>query len=446
LREYSRRFRYFSNLAREEIKVERTEGMLSPYRVLDLTNEHGFICGKLLSDLGADVIKIEKPGGDPARNIGPFYHDIPDPEKSLYWWAFNINKRGITLDIETADGQAIFNRLVKNADVVIESFAPGYMEKLGLGYSALAQINPRVIMTSISGFGQTGPYKDYKAPDIVVWALSGNAYLTGDPDRGPLSPSFPIAYIVAGAMQAAIGTMVALYHRDITGEGQQVDVSAQLSLVPFLGPEPLALWEQDATIVARQGRLMRRYQIRTGEKATWVDTPLLYQCKDGDITFVAFASPGMGESTAALTRWIASEGMAGETLRGIDWIEFEWQTVSQDIVDEISKDFSRFFMAHTRAELFEEAQRRKIMLYPVFTPKDMLEFSQLAARKYWVEVDHPDLETTVTYPGPIMKTAEAPCGTYRRAPLIGEHNEEIYLGELGLSKHDLSALKQMKVI
>jgi benzylsuccinate CoA-transferase BbsE subunit len=130
--------------------------MLSCYRLLDLTDEKGFFCGKAMGDLGADVIKIEKPGGDPSRSRGPFYRDIPDPEKSLYWFAFNANKRGITLDIETADGREIFKELVKKADVVIESFAPGYMDKLGLGYSVLSQVNPGIIMTSISGFGQEG--------------------------------------------------------------------------------------------------------------------------------------------------------------------------------------------------------------------------------------------------------------------------------------------------
>jgi crotonobetainyl-CoA:carnitine CoA-transferase CaiB-like acyl-CoA transferase len=129
--------------------------MLSPYRILDLTNERGFICGKVLADLGADVIKIEKPGGDQARSLGPFYHDIPDPEKSLYWFAFNTNKRGITLDIEKKDGQEIFKRLIKSADIVIESFDPGYMDKLGIGYSSLSQINPRMT-TSITGLGRPG--------------------------------------------------------------------------------------------------------------------------------------------------------------------------------------------------------------------------------------------------------------------------------------------------
>ncbi len=141
---------------------EMTEGMLSPYRILDLTDEKGLLCGKLLGDLGADVIKIEKPGGDSARDIGPFFHDDPDPEKSLYWFAFNTNKRGITLDMETRDGLEIFKRLLKNADAVIESFPSGHMEKMGLDYSELKKVNSRIILTSITPFGQTGPYKDYK--------------------------------------------------------------------------------------------------------------------------------------------------------------------------------------------------------------------------------------------------------------------------------------------
>jgi benzylsuccinate CoA-transferase BbsE subunit len=427
--------------------MRETESMLSTYRILDLTSERGLIAGKLMADLGADVIKIERPGGDPARSLGPFYKDTPGREKSLYWWAFNLNKRGITLDITQAEGRVLFQRLVKSADVVLESFDPGYMDKLGLGYATLAAINPQVIMTSISGFGETGPYRDYKAPDIVIWALSGNAYLTGDPDRGPLSTSFPITYIVAGAMQAAVGTMVALFHRGITGEGQRVDVSTQLSMIPFLGPEPLALWEEDKTIFRRQGRLLRRYQeIAAGRKAAWVDTPMLYECQDGDISFVAFAGPGMGESTAALSRWIDSEGMAGETLKAVNWIEFEWQTVSQDVVDKISGDFVRFFKAHTKAELFAGAQKRNIMLYPVFTPEDMLEFDQLTARQFWVEVDHPEVGAKVTYPGAFTRASATPISKYRRAPLVGEHNEEIYLKELGLSRHDFAALQRAKVI
>ena len=206
-----------------------TEGLLTPYRVLDLTNERGFLCGKLLGDMGADVIKIEKPCGDPARKLGPFYQDVPHPEKSLFWWGFNSNKRGITLDIETEDGQAIFKKLVKTADYVIESFEPGYLDKLGLGYEALSQINPGIVMTSISGFGQTGPYSNYQSTDLVIWALSGVAYVTGDPKNAPLMPSFPVAYFFA-ATSAVIGTLVAGFQKTLTGEGQHVDAPGQLAL------------------------------------------------------------------------------------------------------------------------------------------------------------------------------------------------------------------------
>ena len=425
---------------------ENAKGTLSPYRILDLTTERGFICGKILGDLGADVIKIEKPGGDPGRNMGPFFHDIPDPEKSLYWFAFNTNKRSITLDIETVDGQEIFKRLVKKADVVIESFDPGHMDKIGLGYPVLNQVNPRIIMTSITGFGQTGPYKEYRDPDIVVWALSGNAYMTGDPDRAPLKPSYPMSYIYAGALQGAVGTLVAIHHRQMTGEGQQVDASAQVSLTWPLASEPLAPFLEQGIIQKRQGRVWFRSQIGADKKTVFVGAPNFFQCKDGDLNFTIMAGPSFGQSTGALAKWIESEGMASETLKGIDWLTFEWQTVSQEVVDEFTKDFSNFFMTRTKAELFEEAQKRGIMVYPLFTPREIMELDQLRSRNYWVEVDHPELETSITYPGSFFKTSEPFATECHRAPLMGEHNEEVYINELGLSKEELLTLRQIRVI
>src|SRR4030042_2395688 len=182
--------------------------MLDAYRVLDLTDERGFICGKTLADLRADVVKIEPPGGDPARSMGPFCRDVPGAEESLYWMAYNVNKRGITLNIETKDGQAIFKRLARNADFVIESFAPGRLKALGLGYEVLCQLNPRVILTSITPFGQSGPYREYGTADIVSMALGGYLYLTGEPDRPPVRIGFPQAYLPA-ALAAAAGAMIA---------------------------------------------------------------------------------------------------------------------------------------------------------------------------------------------------------------------------------------------
>ena len=203
------------------------DGLLGPYRVLDLADEKGIFCGKLLADLGADVIKVEKPGGDPVRNLGPFYHDEPDPEKSLFWWAFNTNKRGITLNIESADGQAIFKRLVKTADFVVESFQPGYMNKLGLGYRALEKINKGVIMVSVTPFGQTGPHSQYKDTGIVTWAMCGFMNSRGDIDRPPVQISHHAQTFVAGGIEGGVGAMLALFDRWKTREGQHVDVSIQ---------------------------------------------------------------------------------------------------------------------------------------------------------------------------------------------------------------------------
>jgi crotonobetainyl-CoA:carnitine CoA-transferase CaiB-like acyl-CoA transferase len=424
---------------------EKTSGTLSQYRILDLTNERGLLCGKILGDLGADVIKVEKPEGDPARSIGPFYHDILEPENSLYWWAFNTSKRGITLDIETTDGQEIFKRLVKTADVIIESFDPGYMDKLGLGYNALSQINPKLVMASITGFGQTGPYQEYKSPDIVLWALSGHAQVTGDPDRAPLMPMFPISYFF-GVMGATIGITVALYHRSITGEGQFVDASSLLGLAWAIGPEVHGLWDSDKEIVKRAGRMWQRAQIDADTGTRFLNLPLIYPCKDGAIRYFPFVQPGMLPSVRALTQWVIDDGMASETLKNVDWSKVDWQTMDQETADEITGSFSRFFMNYTKAELWEEAQKKGIQLYPLLTPKDMLEFKQLAAREYWTEVEHPELGTTFTYPGAFTKMTEAPCKVERRAPLFGEHNQEIYENELGLSPEELLLLKQAKVI
>ena len=182
--------------------------LLSPYRVLDLTDERGLLCGKILADLGADVIQIEPPGGSSARDIGPFYHDEAHPEKSLFWWAYANNKRGVTLNLDTVDGRQLLQRLARGAHFLIESWPPGYLESLGLGYEALAAINPELIVVSITPFGQDGPYAHYKATDVTGMAMGGLMYLTGDPDRAPVRVGFPQFYL-HGAAAGATGAMLA---------------------------------------------------------------------------------------------------------------------------------------------------------------------------------------------------------------------------------------------
>jgi crotonobetainyl-CoA:carnitine CoA-transferase CaiB-like acyl-CoA transferase len=247
-------------------------------------------------------------------------------------------------------------------------------------------------------------------------------------------------------MQAVIGAMVALYHRAVTGRGQYVDTVTLLGLAWATGPEVQILWPTNKMIVKRTGRIWPRPQTTDSGEVTYIDVPLTYPCKDGGVKFFAFAEPGMLPSTNGMTQWAIEEGVASETLKNLDWSTFNWTAASQETADEITQSFGRLFMNHTKAELWKGAQERGIQLYPVFTPKDMVGFPQLDAREYWQEVEHPELETTITYPGEFTRLADGSCKIRRRAPLIGEHNEEIYTKELGLAKEDLALLKQAKTI
>lgn len=416
---------------------QENEGMLAPYRALDLADEKGLLCGKILGDLGADVIKVEQPGGSPARNIGPFYKDNRDQEKSLYWFAFNTSKRGITLDIETAEGQDIFKRLAKNADIVIESFPSGYMEKLGLGYSSLSQIKPGIILTSITPFGQSGPYKDYKTSDLVTMALGGVLYVTGDADRCPVRISFPVAYQFAGT-EAALGTVMALYHRNLTGEGQQVDISTQWSVLRAQY-DVVAWWAALKKIYKRQGPFLIRPNTGIIFRQHW-------PCKDGFVTFYYFGGPAGAASNRALVKWMDEEGFDVAFMRDKDWPSFDYALITQEEVTRMEKPTGEFFMSHTKKELLDGAMRSGTMLYPAATPKDMLESQQLAHRKYWVKVEHPELGTEITYPGAFVKASDTNCMIRRRAPRIGEHNKDIYQKELGFSHDELLTLKQHGII
>jgi len=415
---------------------QKFEAMLGPYRVLDLTDEKGLLCGKILGDLGADVIKAEKPGGDPARRIGPFYHDEVDPEKSLFWWAYNTNKRGITIDIETPGGRELFKRLVKTADLVIESFPPGRMDSLGLGYTVLEQINPGIILVSITPFGQTGPYRDYKASDIVAWAMGGIMYVNGDADRPPVRVSHHSQAFLHAGGEAASGAMMALYHREITGEGQHVDVSIQEAVVP-------------PTYMLLGGWDMMRVNQQRGTRATSIglDIRLLWPCKDGYVLWFYWGGPPYNQRyIPPFIRWLDSEGMADDFLKGFDWSTFEWANVSQEVLDRIQIPPARFFSNHTKAQLLEGARERGIVLYPVSTTEDLLGNPQLAAREFWVPLAHPELGITVTYPGAFARISEAPAAVFRRAPLIGEHNRHVYEQELGLSRQEMMTMKRAGVI
>ena len=416
--------------------MTRNELALAPYRVLDLTTERGFLCGKIFADLGADVIKIEPPGGDCGRNIGPFYKDTPDGEKSLYWFAFNTGKKSITLNIETAEGKRILNELVKSADFLIESFDPGYLDGLNIGYSSLSQINPRLIMGSITPFGQNGPYAGWKAPDIVPWAMSGYMFMTGESGRAPLRISCPPqAYLHASAITVA-GLLLALLHRATSGRGQHIDTSAQ-QCPTWMLTHTYAYWDLLRVNIGRAG-VFRQFG-ETLLKTVW-------PCKDGYIVFM-FAGGLIGaKGQRRVVELMAEEGMAEDWFKEFNWEDWSADDGFQERVDRIAQAFGRYFKTKTKAELFNEALKNNIMLAPVNTVADLMGNPQLKERGYWVELEHPELGTSITYPGAPCKLTETSWQIRGRAPLVGEHNSEIYGKELGFSRQEMTILKSAGVI
>ena len=418
--------------------MKDSESLLEGCRVLDLTDEKGHLCGKVLGDFGADVIKVEKPGGDASRNTGPFFDDIPDPEKSLSWFASNTSKRGITLNIESPEGKDVFTRLVESADIVVESFEPGYMNSIGLGYADLRAVKPDIIMTSITPFGQEGPYAHYQATDLVGVSMGGLTRLLGELGRPPVRMSSdPQAYFHAG-LQGATGSMMAFYHREITGEGQHVDVSMQAAVVLALMHAP------------EIQELMKVNVIGTGQFFVTVRpeprgalfTRLIMPCKDGYV-FCTFGGGAFGrqvQSSKALIEWANEEGMLLD-LKDIDLSKFDASTITQEDQDRQYGLVNDFLKTKTKAELYEEAVKRGIMLAPCNNIEDIMKNAQLEARGFWEKVEHPELGQTITYPGAPVKMDQTTWKINRRAPLIGEHNREVYVKELGLTQEDMAALK-----
>ena len=411
--------------------------LLAPYRVLDLTDERGLLAGKILADLGADVIQIEPPGGNTARNIGPFYGDDPRPEKSLYWWAYAANKRSITLDLERRDGRALLEKLVAEADFLIESYDPGYLEEMGLGYEHLAGINPKLVMVSVTAFGQDGPYANYLASDIVGMALGGFMYLTGDDDRPPIRISFPHFYLHGGAA-GATAAMLAHAYRVTSGHGQYVDVSCQQAVAKTLAHAP-QIWDIEGAILKRMGV----YRQTSGENRVRINWP----CKDGYVNYMVQGG-GVSYSTRALLAWAKEDGLEVAELEAVNWEEMGYGAISPELMDQLGGPLGDFFKGRTRAELVQGSLDRRILLFPVATPAALQGHPQLEARGYFKDIEHPELGTTVQYPGAFIKSGDGAdiAGLYRRPPLIGEHNVEIYQEELGLSAQELESLKRNGVI
>ena len=390
--------------------------LLRPYRVLDLTHEFGELAGRILADLGADVIKIEPPDGDPSRWRPPFYADRPDRESSLPWWASNLNKRSVVLDLEAPRGQSVFRSLVETTDFVLESFQPGYLERLGLGYASLAQINPRVIVTSITPFGQSGPYSQFPATDLTLQALGGFLYVNGDADRPPIRISADLAYRHGGA-QGAAGALIAHFERQRSGRGQHVDVSIQ-DYIPWT---PL-----NVTFAAQvQHANTMRQAVGFRAHATGVKFRFTWRCKDGRIAFRPLVTGGGKAQYDALVAWMTDAGFGDPILTAKDWAGADNRAITQTEYDQIAAAIEHFLLTRTLDELYQKAVELRFRLAPAATAKDIVESRQIQARGVLVSVPHPELEASVVYPGAFARFSATPIDTFQRPPLLGEHTEEV---------------------
>ena len=377
---------------------------LKSVKVIDLTqNIAGPYCTKLLADYGADVIKVERPdGGDPARRMGPFPEHEPHPEKSGIFLYLNTNKRGVTLDIKSQVGRNALLRLVKDADVLVESYSPRVMESLGLDYQTLSQVNPQLIMTSVSSFGRSGRYRDYRATELVLYSLCGMAYMTGGYHREPVKHGYNQSQYLGG-ISAASGTIAALLGLWRGGKGQQVDVSILECVISTLFTTLL-----DYTYA---GKVSRRQPL----EGSSLRYPAL--TKDGYI----LPTPGvMGD-------WDTYAAMA--EVPELQDPKFATPADRQLHSEEVDKLLSAKWLEKTADEWFHHAQEWRFPFAPVNTMHDISTSLQLKHRGYFVEFPHP-VVGTLRYPGAPFRMSETPRKQEKPAPTLGQHNKEIFDGAI----------------
>jgi benzylsuccinate CoA-transferase BbsE subunit len=402
------------------------KGALAGRRVLELADEKGVYCGKLLADMGADVIKIEKPGGDATREIPPFWGDRAHPERSLFFLYTNTSKRGLTLDLTSVEGRGLFRRLVERADLVLETFSPGFLPGLGLGYGDLRELNPRLVLTSVTAFGQTGPYRSYRSADIVASALGGSMYVTGDEADPPVKLAGSQAHMMASTY-AAVSSMIALHRAAIQGEGQHVDVSVEEATVSVAHICGVGKWLDDGIIPRRWG---------TGLFASVPSGA--YPCSDG-MVYLMINRPLHWQ---ALARWINEVTGNQEVLDPMFEGPSSTRQPYRELLDIFISDLTSQF---TVDEVYHEGQRRHIAFTPVNTAAAVAHDVHLAARSYFVDVEHPG-RGRLGYPGAPYRHSATPWRIARPAPSVGEHNRELYGVELGLSEERLRRLEESGVI
>jgi crotonobetainyl-CoA:carnitine CoA-transferase CaiB-like acyl-CoA transferase len=381
-------------------------------------------CAKLFGDYGADVIKVEPPMGDAARRAGPFPQDVPHPEKSGLFFINNTSKRGVTCDVRTAAGRALFLRLLAWADVLIENNLPQQMRAWGLDYATLKAANPRLVVISITPFGQTGPYSEWNGYDLNAYHLTGaSSRYCGRPGEMPLEHgTFSADYF--GAITGATWGMAAVYGRELVGGGQQVDVSCTEAIAAaFIGGQNIGGYAQDGIFDKRTGVGMPQ-----GAPAT------IMPCKDGHVWMLAL-EPG---------QWNGLRKVMGDP----EWADldiFQNMKTRAENADVIYSFLLEWTMEHTKMEIQEKCQAAGCPITAVYTVAEAAEQPHLKARDYFVDMEHPELGKLKNLGAP-FKLPASPGNPSLPAPLLGQHNEGVYGGLLGLSASEIQNLRAQGAI
>ncbi|MFN0093963.1 MAG: CaiB/BaiF CoA transferase family protein [Dehalococcoidia bacterium] len=413
-----------------------TARALEGVRVVEICDELGAYCGKLLADLGADVIKVEPPGGGIQRLSPPFYGGEATPDTSVAFWAHNTSKRSIVLDLETEAGRASAKALALSADIVIEENPVGFLAARGLGYKELSAAKPSLVYTSITGFGQTGPHAGWAYTDIVGQATGGILTLAGEA-ADPPNIIYGNQASISASIHAAQGTMVALLHAEATGEGQWVDVSAQ-EAVSMSQETAMMTWDFQKRNRTRTGAL--------GMLPVQLPGSGVYMAADGWVSLFVVAPGGAG--FPGLLEWMQEAGMAEELDReplASLCAEMNMATLTRLMSDpakiqdavaslvEINGVVSRFIASMTKTQVYEEGQARRLLVGIVSTPKDLAENSQLRAREWYHNVALPGLGAEVEFMGPPYRLSETPT-VIGRPPMLGEHTDEMLSALAGGTK------------
>ena len=399
-----------------------SEAALAGVKVLEFCEMvSGPYCAKLLADLGAEVIKVERPvTGDQARGRGPFLHDTPHPERSGLFLYLNTNKLGVTLDPANEAGRSIFLELVAWADILIEDTTPGTMESLGLGYESLRAVNPSLTMTSITPFGQTGPYSQYKAHHLNIYHASGQAQFGYTESRGQGIPPVKGGGFVGdydAGLSGAVAALAALYKRGSDGPGQHVDVSRQENLVS-LDRVDIGSFANDPNAGARRRGMLGG----------------LMPCKDGYVIVVA---PQQHQWEALVKLLGKPEWALGQQC------EDEWSRA--DNAAELQPLIEEWMLKHNKNEIYRRGQSFGCPVAPINSAADVFNSAQVKHRGFFVEIEHPETGR-LSYPSASYKLSETPWRANRAAPLLGEHNDSVYRERLGRSEEDLANLRKQGVV